>query len=117
MRRFPTPFALAVLVASLLSLTGSAFGGSYLLEVQWGGPGTVTPSDPVVVAAGGSQTFTFTPSGCYTTGEVTVDEAPVGSGITSYTFTNVQSDHLLYVPFVLPGTTTTLDVRPPYGQC
>jgi len=89
----------------------------YLLEVQSGGPGTVDPPGPIVVPAGGSQTFTFIPDACDTTGEVTVDEAPVGTGILSYTFTNVQSDHLLYVPFVIKGSSTTLEVRPPVGQC
>src|SRR5262249_12499669 len=67
------------------------------------------------------QTFTFTPtpSPCNAVVDVTVDDVSVGSGLTEYTFTNVQSDHLLYVSFgPLPTTTTTtLDVRPVVGQC
>jgi len=115
MRRISMLLPLALVFLAIAAC--SALAGDFLLEVQSGGPGTVSPPDYVVVPAGGSQTFTFTPSGCYTTGEVTVDEVPVGTGITSYTFTNVQSDHLLYVPFVLPGTTTSLDVRPALGHC
>jgi len=115
MRRLSSGFLFLLLAVSPPAVSPAA--ADYLLEVQSGGPGTVNPPGPIAVPAGGSQTFTFTPSGCNTVGEVTVDEVPVGSGITSYTFTNVQSDHLLYVPFVLPQTTTTLDVRPLQGQC
>jgi len=116
MHRLSSVFVFSLLAVSPLAITPAA-AADYLLEVQWGGPGTVSPSDPVVVPAGGSQTFTFTPSGCNVVGEVTVDDVPVGTGITSYTFTNVQSDHVLYVPFGLPGTTTTLTVRPVSGAC
>src|SRR5437868_545167 len=70
---------------------------SYTIDVQSGGPGSVSPSGAVVVPAGGSQTFTFTPTGCSVVGDVLVDDVSVGAGITQYTFTNVQADHVLYV--------------------
>ena len=89
---------------------------NYTIDVQSGGP-TVSLPGPVVVPAGGSVTFTFTPSGCFGIGDVTVDDVSVGVGITQYTFTNVQADHVLYVPFGSHSTTTALDVRPAFGQC
>jgi hypothetical protein len=89
---------------------------SYTIDVQFAGPGTVTPSGLVEVPAGGSRTFTFTPSGC-NVGVVTVDDVPVGVGLTEYTFTNVQADHILNVQFGPRSTTTTIDVRPAVGQC
>ena len=116
MRRFPNPLALALLAAALAMAAGRAAATTYIIEVQFGGPGTVTPSGVVEVPAGGSQTFTFTPSGCHGVTDVTVDDASVGVGLTEYTFTNVQSDHLLYVSFGARPTTTALDVRPAYGS-
>jgi len=113
MRRLSSGFVFALFAVSLFAAAPAA-AGDYLLEVQWGGAGTVDPPGPIVVPAGGSQTFTFTPATCHATGEVTVDEVPVGTGITSYTFTNVQSDHLLYVTF---NPSVTFTVRPPVGQC
>jgi hypothetical protein len=112
---------LALLFAFLAIGAGPAAAVDYLLEVQAGGPGTVTPPGPVSVPAGGSQTFTFspTPSGCNAVLDVTVDDVSVGSGLTEYTFTNVQSDHVLYVSFgpQTISTATALDVRPVFGQC
>src|SRR5262245_60714049 len=117
MRRLLNPLVLALLPAFLAIAAGQAAAVTYIIEVQSGGPGTVTPSGVVDVPAGGSQTFTFTPSGCHIVGEVSVDDVSVGSGLTEYTFTNVQSDHVLYVSFGGRSTTTTLDVRPAIGQC
>lgn len=117
MHRLRNPLALALLLAALAAAPGRAAAVTYYIEVQFGGPGTVTPSGIVEVAAGANQTFTFTPSGCHVVGDVTVDDVSVGSGLAEYTFTNVQSDHLLYVAFGSRSTTTTLDVRPAFGQC
>jgi len=119
MRPLLNLLALVVLVASLPIGAGPAAAVDYLIEVQSGGPGTVTPTPNVLVPAGGNQTFTFTPDGCNGVVDVTVDDVSVGSGLTEYTFTNVQSDHALYVSFgpSPAATTTTLDVRPVAGQC
>src|SRR5262245_28309860 len=102
MCRISNPLVLALLPALLAIAAGPAAAIDYLIEVQIAGPGTVTPPGPVFVSAGGSQTFTFAPSAGNVVGEVTVDDVPVGTGLTEYTFTNVQSDHLLYVPFGPP---------------
>jgi len=118
MRRFPNPLVAVLLVASVAVAAGSATATTYTIEVQSGGAGTVTPSGMVEVPAGGSQTFTFEPSGCQGVGEVTVDDVPVGTGLAEYTFTDVQGDHVLYVPFnAAPATTTALAMRPEVGSC
>ena len=117
MRWLSNPVAM-VLVAALLSIAaGRAAAVSYYIDVQYGGPGTVTPSGVVEVPAGGSQSFTFTPTGCYAVGDVMVDDVYVGVGLTQYTFTNVESDHAIYVLFGKQLTTTALQVRPGIGQC
>src|SRR5262245_52236873 len=77
MRRISNLLVLPLLVAFLAISAGRAAAVDYLIEVQVGGQGTVAPPGPVIVPAGGSQTFTFTPWGCYVVGEATVDDAPV----------------------------------------
>src|SRR5262245_45075467 len=114
--RLPNLLAL-ILLAALTVHARPAAAVDYTIDVQSSGPGTVAPSGLVQVPAGANQTFTFTPSGCAIVGDVQVDGESVGSGLTEYTFTNVQSDHGLYVLFGFHSTTTTLEVRPATGQC
>ena len=64
------------------------------------GNGTIVPGGVVAVACGGTQAFTFKSSTfCSAVGEVIVDGASRGP-VTSYTFTNVRSNHTLAVAFV-----------------
>src|SRR5262245_13024011 len=100
MRRLSNFVVLALMAASPVLASRSAAAQTYLLEVQAGGPGTVSPGT-VQVPAGGSQAFTFKPD-VGNVAYVTVDDVHVGSGLTHYTFTNVQSDHILYVSFGPP---------------
>ena len=60
---------------------------------------TVSPSGNIVVADGGSQTFTITPGACNTIADVLVDGSSVLSSVVNntYTFTNVTSDHSFQV--------------------
>ena len=115
--RLAACFGLLVCFAAIIAFAPVASAQSYTIDVESGGLGTVSPSGSVVVPAGGSQTFTFAPSGCFVVGEVTVDDVLVGTALTQYTFTNVQSDHVLYVPFGARPTTTALEIRPITGQC
>jgi hypothetical protein len=115
MPRLSNPLVMVLVATALVIATGHAAAQTYLLEVQSGGPGTVTPGT-VQVPAGSNQTFTFTPDGCNIVADVTVDDVSLGPGLAEYTFTNVQSDHILYVSFGGQPTTTALDVRP-VGQC
>src|SRR5262245_17838464 len=94
----PNLLVLVLVAAGLALAAGRAAAVDYLIDVQSGGPGKVTPSPNVIVPAGGNQTFTFAPD-VGNVADVTVDDVHVGSGLTDYTFTNVQSDHVLYVSF------------------
>ena len=78
--------------------SGTAQPSGYTIEVQRSSGGVVVPEGFVTVPAGGIQIFDFVPDDCYFITDVTVDDVSVGQ-ITSYTFTNVQSDHLIYVGF------------------
>jgi hypothetical protein len=65
--------------------------------------GTITPSGAVSVNNGGSQSFVITPNTGYHVADVLVDGSSVGA-VTSYTFTNVTSNHTISATFVLANT-------------
>ncbi|KAF5084544.1 PKD domain protein [anaerobic digester metagenome] len=60
--------------------------------------GSISPSGVVPVTCGGSQTFTFTPDSGYEIDGIIVDGQSIGV-VNSYTFTDVQEDHTIYVNF------------------
>ncbi len=64
-----------------------------------GSNGTISPADKVKVEKGESQTFTFTPADGYQVKAVLVDGESVSFTNNSYTFTNVQDKHTIYVTF------------------
>jgi len=66
--------------------------------------GTITPSGEVKVEEGADQTFTITPDSGYRIANVLVDGTFVGA-VTSYTFTNVTSDHTIRASFSRSGYT------------
>ena len=61
--------------------------------------GSISPSGSIVIAAGGSQTYTITPNPGKSIVDVLVDGASVGP-VTSYTFTSVNADHTIAASFV-----------------
>jgi hypothetical protein len=60
--------------------------------------GTIIPSGAVKVAAGANQTFVITPNPGHHIDDVKVDDVSVGA-VSTYTFTNVNSDHSIFVYF------------------
>jgi len=60
--------------------------------------GTISPLGSVVVVGGTDQTFSMTPIGDSCVKDVTVDGVSQGP-LTTYTFTNVTSDHTINVEF------------------
>ena len=72
--------------------------GTHTITASAGANGTITPSGAVSVAHGGNQTFTMTPAACYRVLDVLVDGVSQGA-VTSFTFTNVQTDHTISVTF------------------
>lgn len=77
----------ATFAIDTLSITASIEGGS----------GTISPS-PATVEYGGSQTFTITPATNYCLVDVKVDGVSQGT-ISSYTFTNVTTNHTISALF------------------
>ena len=69
--------------------------------VAGGYGGTITPGS-VTLPYGGSQTFTIAAESGFTIGDVVVDDVSRGQ-ITSYTFSNVTSNHIISVSFNYPS--------------
>jgi len=77
--------------------------GNYTINATASSGGTISPSGSVVVPKGGDQRFAITPAEGYTLSDVLVDGASEGA-ISSYTFTNVTTNHGIYTNFTrIPG--------------
>jgi hypothetical protein len=72
---------------------------SHNITASAGANGAISPSGTVVVQDGAGQAFTFTPAACYRVADVLVDGVSVGAP-SSYTFSNVTTDHTIAVSFV-----------------
>ena len=70
----------------------------YTITATAGANGSISPSGAVRVAAGGSQTFTISPSSGYVIDTLKVDGSEV-TATTSYTFSDVNTDHTIEVTF------------------
>ncbi len=71
---------------------------AYTITASAGSGGSISPSGSVTVVYGADQTFTITPDSGYEVDDVVVDGNSQGK-ITSYTFTNVTSDHTISASF------------------
>ena len=70
----------------------------YTITATAGANGSISPSGAVRVAAGGSQTFAISPSSGYVIDTLKVDGLEV-TATTSYTFSEVNSNHTIEVNF------------------
>ncbi|MDD1716820.1 MAG: PEGA domain-containing protein, partial [Methanoregulaceae archaeon] len=71
---------------------------AYTIDASAGQGGTISPSGSITVNGGKSQIFTITPGHDYHIADVIVDGSSVGS-VSSYPFTNVQSNHVIQATF------------------
>lgn len=72
---------------------------NYTIKVIDSLNGTITPSTNQTVASGGTVNFTFTPKDGYIIKSVYIDNVDLGN-LNSYSFTNVQSNHSIYVQYI-----------------
>ena len=95
------------------TLTVTPLLTQYTITATAGSGGSISPSQEIVTE-GDSQTFTITPDPGYEIDAVQVDGSPVSHSGSTYTFTNVQSDHTIHVTFQQtaqpPETTYTIRV-------
>ncbi|MBO7130616.1 MAG: hypothetical protein J6V65_00525, partial [Fibrobacterales bacterium] len=88
----------------------------YVISASATGSGTITPPGEVLVAAGGSQSFSFTPSGDeYRLDQVLVNGQNVPAAVSagSYTFSNVSADATIEARFA-PRPKHTVTMTPDY---
>lgn len=72
---------------------------THTIHASAGANGIITPSGTITVAHGASQSFSMIPDSDYEVQEVYIDGNPIGA-MTSYTFTNVTTDHYIHVTFM-----------------
>ncbi|MEM3473545.1 MAG: stalk domain-containing protein [archaeon] len=72
--------------------------------------GSISPSGTVTVNYGDSKTFTITPNSGYKISNVKVDSVSVGV-VSSYTFTNVSSNHTIEAAFEKEITQTIISLK------
>jgi hypothetical protein len=78
----------------------------YTITATAGANGAISPSGAVSVSSGGTQTFAITPNTGYRTSSLTVDGSSK-SIVSSYTFTNVSSNHTISAAFSAASYTIT----------
>ena len=82
----------------LFTVTQSGYSSSFTISASGGQGGFISPAGTSAISAGGSRTFTITPSSGYTVSSVRVDGANCGA-VTTYTFTNVTTNHTIRASF------------------
>ena len=104
-----------------LAATFAAY--QYTINATAGNGGTISPAGNTTLAYNGTQAYTITANAGYHVSAVYVDGVSVGA-VTTYTFTNVTENHIIYAAFeaneytvtvnqpangtITPGTTTVL---------
>ena len=95
----------------------------YTINATAGNGGTITPAGNTTLAYNGTQVYTISANAGYHVSDVFVDGVSVGA-VTTYTFSNVTENHIIYAAFeaneytvtvnqpangmINPGTTTVL---------
>jgi hypothetical protein len=73
---------------------------SYAITGSAGSNGSISPNASVIITSGGNQTFNIMPDAYYQVADVKVDGVSKGP-ITSYTFSNITSNHSISASFVM----------------
>jgi len=77
-----------------------------IINASAGIGGAITPSGTITVPAGGSQTLIITPNIGYKIQNVLIDNSISAGAVSSYTFTNVTTNHGINATFSLVSPTT-----------
>ncbi|MCC8358204.1 MAG: hypothetical protein LJU34_10355, partial [Oscillospiraceae bacterium] len=93
-----TPGTATMPPAATSSATAPVSASTYSITVTCGSGGSISPSGVVSVEEGGSVTFTITPNSGYEISKLLIDGSSVSPG-SSYTFSNVTSNHTIYAVF------------------
>jgi hypothetical protein len=82
----------------------------FTITASAGANGTISPSGTLARNQGSNPTFTMQPNAGYAVANVLVDGSSIGK-VTSYTFSNLQTNHTISVTFEIPSTINTVIVN------
>lgn len=96
-----------------ITASGVPITTSYTIAVAQGANGTISPAVAQNIPHGSGVTFTFAPDAGFCIADVLVDGGSAGA-VSSYTFTNVVSDHTITALFArTSGTQSPAETQPP----
>jgi hypothetical protein len=97
--------AATLTIASRVFTVSQAGLAQYTITASAGMGGSITPSGSIMVAQGGGKSFGIASNPGYTIANVKVDGVSQGA-VTSYTFTNVTTNHTIVASFAATVTYT-----------
>lgn len=97
--------------AAVAPWNGSICQAQYTITASAVGNGSVSPNGTTNVLSGGSQVYTITPNPGYAIVSVNVDGANKGV-LTTYTFSNVTSNHTISATFAVIPVVTSFGASP-----
>jgi hypothetical protein len=100
---FPNIRADHTLEATFRALSSNP--GPFVIQASADPGGTILPTGAYTANCGTNRTYTITPASCQRVVDVKVDGVSQGA-ITSYSFTNVRSDHTIQASFAANGPFT-----------
>lgn len=98
-------YSSGLLAEKVITISGATSATYSYINASAGTGGTISPSGSVVMSSTGTQTFTATPNSGYAISSFVVDGVNKGA-ISSYTFSNVTSNHTISVSFSQTATRT-----------
>ncbi len=110
----PASRAITTITANQPNQDFSATINHYTITATAGTGGAITPSGAVDVAYAGSQDFAISPDPHYRINDVLVDGTSVGA-VSNYSFTNVESTHMIAASFAIIQYTVTASVDGGHG--
>ncbi len=90
--------------------------GPYTITASAGPNGSVAAAGSSAVACGSDNTYSITAASCYHIADVKVDGVSAGA-VSTYTFSNTQSNHTLIATFAANATLTMPVVTGPTNVC
>ena len=91
--------------ADSTAANNTSLAATYTITASADSNGVITPSGATTVIHGASQTYTITPNSGYNIATLTVDGSSVALS-TSYTFSNVQTNHTINATFISMSAVT-----------
>jgi hypothetical protein len=93
------------------TISVSLSSGPFTINATTGFGGSITPAGVATVACGTNRTYQITPSECYRSKDVVVDGNHLGA-MTSYTFSDVKTNHTILAMFSPASPTIVAEAGP-----